>query len=66
MNSHEAEQTLFAEGKCHLVGSKTIILERPKVAGEAWHVSASSNHKVSICVIIVNAVPKSAKYLMAF
>ena len=31
---------------------------------DAWHIFASTNYKVSISVIIVDAVPKSIRYLL--
>lgn len=36
-------------------------LKGPKVPTEATHVFASSNHKVSICVIVVDITLKSVR-----
>lgn len=55
---------IFFIGKqfVYLFSSKPIVFDRPKIPMNAWHVPASSDHKVSISVVIMDTVLKSNTY----
>ena len=48
----------------YLFSSKTVVFDRPKIPMDAWHVLASSDHKVSISVIIMDTALKSVRYIL--
>lgn len=46
----------------YLFSSKAIVFHWPKISMDAWHVLASSDHKVSISVIITDILLKTIRY----
>lgn len=46
----------------YLCTSQTIVLDRPEIPMDARNVPASSDHKVSISVIVMDTVLKSVRH----